>query len=482
VQLEKVAKLARPNSDTAVLALAAALEVLLHLSSSNHDAITSARTALARARSLQLDPDIEAIPQLVLLIELLDLSCSYQESELEQMATKRKAVLDAQFRLTNHPNWRDDGFIYLPIAETSLAGVKAQQDGHIIERKGRHFLTFSWLGKEEVEALVALIGAETSAYKTGSDGGKADQYSENGLSLVRSWGSPSVAAGYLQSQRASVFRDLLEAHFLFTLCFLQCSKGQWQVANETFAQLDGISKGPHGDRFPAGMRDCLLYLKGVILQGTGDLTGALRVYQSPAFSLGSARTAESGGGGRAADHRISTSYEATSDVSLDLCLLAALNSAFILRDTRHPQHHQLPPLLGAINGHVARCKNKYVRAHHTLLVSLMPTTTLAAKQYLRSAMDAGQKIKSAQTTALTLLFLQERVFRGIQDRQALSCARVGSEQVQRWGDPLWAYVAAGLESKTLEENGLSAPARKRKADAEAAWDKLPEGVKKTKEE
>ncbi|KAI1627008.1 cohesin loading factor-domain-containing protein [Exophiala viscosa] len=474
-QLEKITYLARQNSDSAVLAFAAVLEALLHLSSSSHEAVTATQTALAKARALQLNPDVETNPQLTILMEFIDLACSVQESNIAQTEAKRKIMHEVLYESVAHSGWRDDGFIYIPVSKRAIAGIQLQGHGHIIERNGKYFLTFSWLGKEQVEALGFLFSADSAVYKNGADGGKAEKFIEHGLSLVRSWGQPSLAAGYQQSHNADIFQELLEAQFLFLLCFVLCAKGLWKKAKETLDNI-GRTSGQLTESFPLNMRYSLLYLKGVILQGTGNLQEALEVYQSPTLSLGAKQSSPSPAPGSA--HQISTSYHADSDITHDFCILAAMNAVFIIQDPHHPQHNRVSQLLNSLSTAVQQSANKYIQAHYSLLASVLSTTTLTAKQYLKSAMEAAKAIGSAQTTALALVFMQEKLFKGLVDEQAIKCARAASHQVRRWGDPLWTQVVAGLEAETLEVNGMLKEAQQRKADAEAGWDKLPETVKR----
>jgi hypothetical protein len=92
-------------------------------------------------------------------------------------------------------------------------------------------------------------------------------------------------------------------------------------------------------------------------------------------------------------------------------------------------------------------------------------------------MEAGKAIGSAQTTALALIFMSERLFKGNVEEQALKCAKASSAQTRRWGDPMWLHVTAGLEAQSLEVNGYEEEGRKKMVDAEAAWEALPERVK-----
>ncbi|KAL6242685.1 hypothetical protein RBB50_010331 [Rhinocladiella similis] len=474
VQLEKIIHLARQNSDSAVLAFAAVLEALLHLSSSSHEAVTATQTALAKARALQLNPDVERNPQLTILMDFLDLSCSIQESNITQIESKRKIMQDVLYESVGDPNWRDDGFIYVPVSRRTIAGVQIQGNGHVVERGGKCFLTFSWLSKVQVEVLGYLFSAASTAYKSGMDGGKAEKFALEGLSDVQKWGRPKLSAGYQQAHRVYTFQKLVEAQYLFLICFMRCARGLWQEANDLLISIEAIALEV-GNNFPLNMKAALVYLRGAVLQGTGNNTQALEIYQSSTLNFEQKHTAPPTK--RDIDYQISTSYHAESDITRNFGILAAMNSAFILRDPHHPQHNRLSYLVNSLNSAVQQCGNKYIQAHYLLLVSILASTTLTAKQYLKSSMEAAKAIGSTQTSALTLIYMQEKLFRGTVDEQALKCARAATHQVRRWGDPMWMHVVAGVEAEALEVNGYMADAQQRRADADAGWEKLPQRIK-----
>jgi hypothetical protein len=160
--------------------------------------------------------------------------------------------------------------------------------------------------------------------------------------------------------------------------------------------------------------------------------------------------------------------------------MAAMNVAFIIQTPQHPQHFRLTSLINSLRPAVQTSGNKYIQAHYSLLVSVLSTTTLTVKQYLRSALDAGKAIGSAPTTALALIYMQQRLFTGTVDEQAIKCARAALHQTRRWGEPMWTHVAAGLEADCLEVNGLAREAQKRRADSASLLEKLPDGVKRVK--
>ena len=475
VQLEKISTLARKNQDVAVLAFAATLEALLHLSSSGHGTVTTSQTALAKARAMQLNPDVESNPQLTVLMEFIDLSCSVRESNVAQNETKRRIMHDILHQADSHSNWRDDGSIYVPVSKRTIAGIQLQANKHIIERNGRFYLVFSWLGREEVEVLGYLFSADSSAYKNGVDG-KAEKFAKEGLSLLESRPKPRLVTGYRQSEKVSIFQQLVKAQFLLLISFMRCSKGLWQASNKSLIKANTISE-ELCDAFPINMRYSLLYLRGVVLQGTGNLMAALEIYQSPQFNFMPQRHSSPSNASKASNQIIG-SYFADSDVTRNFSILAAMNTAFIIQAPTHPQHSHLSSLIKSLDVAVQSCGNKYIQAHFSLLMSVLCGTTLTVKQYLRSAMEAGKAIGSAQTTALALIYMQEKLFKGVVDEQALKCAKAASHQTRRWGEPMWLHVAAGLEAQALEINGFEGEAKKRTQEAEQVWDGLPEGVQK----
>lgn len=475
-QLNKISNLARQNSDPVMLAFAAVVEALLHLSSHNQEAVVATHTALAKARALQLNHDIEAIPQMTIIMEFIDLTTSVQEGNIVQTEQKRKILQDVLYEAISHNNWRDDGLIHIPISKRSLAGIQVSTHGHIFEKNGKYFMRFLWLLKEEAEALGFLFSADSAAHKNGHDG-KGEKYAKTGLALVRGWQRPGFSENYEQSDRAFIGNNLLEAQFLFLIAFMQCSKGRWERADRVVAELSRISENI-GDNFPSSMMAGMLYLRGVILQGMGDTAAALAIYQSDTLRLVSQHNATAQG--LKTHQRISRAYYTDSDATRNFRLLAAMNSAFIIQNPQHPQHHQLSALLSNIRPVAENAANKYIQAHYSLMVSILSTTTLTVKQYLKSAMDAGKATGSTMTTALALIYMQQKMFRGTVDEQALKCARAASHQTKRWGEPMWTHVAAGLEAEALEINGFPADAVKKQSEAETLWDALPERVKNVK--
>ncbi|KAH0846780.1 hypothetical protein AYO21_07855 [Fonsecaea monophora] len=473
VQLQKIRRLAHENSDDAVFAFAAALEALLHLSGSSQEAVTASQTALAQAQSSQLNTDVQGIPQLTILMKFIDLACSIRGANIGQIAEKLAVMLDILRRSVSDANWREDGLIYVPVGTKAVAGMQLHGNGNLIKKNGKYHIPFSWLGKKETMALGNLFSAASSAYKNGSDGGKAEKYADSGLSVLKALGMPSLKAGYRESRRQLISRRLAEAEFSLLLVFLQCSKGLWHEANHTLDKVHVISQ-ELGNAFPVNMKSCLLYLRGAVLQGTGDLAGALQVYQS--LSDTDTRNKSPSGGSRCSN-QISNSYHAESDITRQFSILAMMNSTLIIRNPAHPQNKRLSSLIKDLDTAVQKCGNPYIKSHYALVEAILSTNQTAKKNSLGRSMAESKAIGNAQTTALILVYMQDQMYKGSTDDQALKCARAASNQTGRWGQPMWMHVATALEAQALDFQGRVVEAKEKMAAAEVGWQMLPNGIK-----
>ncbi|KIV91013.1 hypothetical protein PV10_05605 [Exophiala mesophila] len=476
-QVQKMASLAKRHSDSAVMALASVMEAQFHLSSSSHDSITNAQNALATARSMQLDVSIKDIPQLTLLVALIDLACSLHEFQVVEADRKSKEIKELFYECKAHENWRNDNYIYLPVSQESIAGTTTQTSRHLVERKGKYYLKFEWLGKSEVEVLIYLLCANSVAHRNSVNGEKAEGYAQGGLDLLRALQERNLAGPYVQIQHIQIRHRLLEAHLLFTLSFLMASKGSWEATWKYLSQITAILDELKDD-FPINMRVCLAYLKGSTLQGLGKLSAAMETYQSPELQFKPQQSSPS-------LHATSSRHQSRpshteSDITRCFTLLAAMNSAFIMQDPNHPQNSQVPSLIHGLQPAVENCGNKAIRAYYELVISALVHKSIQVKHHLRASLDAGKEIGSLQITTLALICMQDRAFKGQVEERAVKCARAAGSQAKSWKEPLWTHVALGYEADSLEINGFAKTAVQRREESEQAWDRLPEDVKRIK--
>jgi hypothetical protein len=89
--LQKLASMAQARGDRAICVAASLLEGLVHLRSEKSDSILRVQTCIANASKYQLE-DAVRLPQLEVLLVLLDLACSIHQKSAQESWTKLTAL------------------------------------------------------------------------------------------------------------------------------------------------------------------------------------------------------------------------------------------------------------------------------------------------------------------------------------------------------------------------------------------------------
>ncbi|KAL9002598.1 MAG: hypothetical protein Q9188_004489 [Gyalolechia gomerana] len=184
-QLRSISALADQLGDKAILGIASALEALVHLrESSSAESIEQAQRALALARSLQLDPAIGQMSQMVVLINIVDLACSLQHFDPSQAVAKMQAM---QASLESHNDtWQRDRAFLIPVKSQ---GASRAPNGNGIVRmgsKGSLSVVFSWTPWADIYALGYLFSSMAIAHRSTSDGLRSEQMLKEGMRCLDS--------------------------------------------------------------------------------------------------------------------------------------------------------------------------------------------------------------------------------------------------------------------------------------------------------
>lgn len=238
----------------------------------------------------------------------------------------------------------------------------------------------------------------------------------------------------------NVWRQVLKCHTELQLTFALCVRTVWREAQDQLRQLQETTSN-----LPPEIADTLnlqiLYLSGVISQGTGDLATALSIFQSSSFALPS------------------ETYSPLSSLHLDLAILAALNTLLIIRTPSHPSNHLLPGILASLSPLCAsnsplcatNSNKTLLAAYHLLVATCSPSTTiLHTKQHLQYALQAAKQSASNQLMCLTLNFMSWKFFKGVVGEQAEKSARASQTLARKGSDRLWESVANGVLADTLD--------------------------------
>ncbi|KAJ5669249.1 hypothetical protein N7462_010319 [Penicillium macrosclerotiorum] len=461
--LNKISAMASRNGDKAVSAMAAVIEALAHLQQgTGSDAIEQAQRAVAVARSHQLTDSLRHIPQLVTLIQIVDICCSLLEYDVNQSSQKLKVMQALVDETLNDPSWQADGSFCVPLNGKS-AGPSSIDTGDILQvHNGTLLLSFNWLPQHDLYALSYFLSSITLSAKNSYDGRKAEKYLDEGLRMIQGdFTAPQeIPESMVNALRRVEWRRSLYCNFLLQRVFLACARTDWEPASHSLNELRQVTR-KIGPNLPKSVECLMEYAAGTIAQATGDLAGALKIFQSPLLSLSP-----------------SASKTSRNDPCRDTCILAALNSVLIIRDPAHPSHSHLPVIQTLLDSFCQNSPNKYIQAAYFLVCATVQTdSTLQTKQFLQQALQSATAISNSQITCMTLTFMSWKYFRGVVGEQAEKSARAGRAMAKRANDRLWASVTDEMLADTLERQGKNEEARGVREEGQRLIQGLPPGLK-----
>ncbi|KAJ5902509.1 hypothetical protein N7495_003037 [Penicillium taxi] len=461
--LHKITAMASRNGDRAVAAMAAIIGALAHLQQgTGSDAIEQAQRAVAAARSHQLNDELSQIPQLVTLIQMVDICCSLLEYDVNQSSEKLKVMQALVDETLNDHNWRPDGSFCIPLSGKS-AGPSSMDTGDILQvQNGTLLLSFNWLPQHDLYALSYFLSSITLSAKNSYDGRKAEKYLDEGLRMIQGNTAPQeITESMMNATRRVQWRRSLYCNFLLQRVFLSCARTDWELASQTLTELQQVTQ-EIGLNLPMPIQFLMKYATGVIAQATGNLVEALAIFQSPLLSISP-----------------SAGKSSRNDPCRDICVLALLNTVLIIRNPAHPCHGQLPASLATLETFCQNSQNKYLQAaYHLVCATVCTESTIQTKQYLQQALQSATAISNSQITCMTLTFMSWKYFRGVVGEQAEKSARAGRAMAKRANDRLWASVTDDMLADTLERQGKSDEARGVREEGQRLIMGLPAGLRR----
>ncbi|MCJ1293823.1 hypothetical protein MMC34_005379 [Xylographa carneopallida] len=466
-QFRGVATLANHNGDNVISATASILEATACLRRSNSaESIEQAQRALAAARSSQLDPAFQRVPQLAPMMHLVDISCSLQQTDPTQAKLKLDTMHPMLDTLAHSDKWASDAVIRIPLGDHTAQSLQENSQSPTgilqVDSEGAVCVSLTWLLKEEIYALCFLFSGAVVLHRNVLDGQRSEQYLEEAKQIVESK-EPfrrqessakirSTAMPYLETGPFSllepryVWQRTLLCQVQIHLVFALCARTSWQPAKEELSLLKrNAADLPEPQLGPVSI--FIHYLDAVIHQATGDLASALTIFQSPTFTLPPSPPSPHG--------------PLPPQLHHELSLLAALNTLLIIRSPTHPKHGLFPALLSQLEPLALGSPSKNIHAAYYLLRATSPTSTTSdpapgivkTKQYLQSALQAAKQAANNQLMCIALNFMSWKFFNGVVGEQAEKSARAGLKMAKNGADALWLGVALGRLAETLERQG-----------------------------
>lgn len=444
---------------TGVHIAAATLDAMVHLQSGDSAAVELASRSLAAARTHQLDPVMEEIPQIRATMDLLDLACAFMQcsppDQTLQKINQFHQSLDAKVRTTG---WTADGSFSLPLGIQSNGDVEADTGG-IFRRTptGDTALSFMWFTRSQLYMVGYMLGGISMMPKNGEDR-KTETYLAEGLKL----NTPTLDASTMSIKAVESQNDM-QQHAAVTIKLLQIfaylGRAAWKPASQAIETLRTELK--RNLQYQDEYTTCaILYLSGVCKHGLGEEGAALNFYQSPELSM------------QPSAHKTITPVK-------DLQALAGLNSVLILRFL--PQDPRIAEKrLADLGPYCESNPNKGIQSAYHLLRAHDPDpsmTIIKIKQCIHEALRPAQAVKNVRIMAIIMNTMTEQFFHGIVGKQAMGSAAAGAQLGTRSQDPLWVSVGVGMKRDALKRSGNMAGAAEADQVARAMMNKLPAAVR-----
>ncbi|KAF2718556.1 hypothetical protein K431DRAFT_274591 [Polychaeton citri CBS 116435] len=455
--LTALASLAEQYRHAGVHVTAALVEAIVHLRSKSEEALDLAQRALATARTYQLDPTMHTMPQIPVLLSILDLASSLRVCRPKETATKLDAMQKQLDPISKNRVWSSDGHVSIPLGPVSNSDIYHDTAGiFALVEDGTCVLSIRWMAQANIYALGFLLSGIVSLTKT-TDHENAIKILQQAIKCTQMKSDTSLTPLSWIVSRDEELRNL-ELFIRLHLVFAYCATSRWALAAKSIQETHDIL-GRAGIGAEQATKSVLLYLQGVCKQGTGDLQGAMEDFGSPLLC------AQAKDRGCTFDRDIQT--------------LSTLNKVLILRSTQ-AQQHEAESLLNSIQAYCTAHDNKALGSAFHIIKATTPNSGMPivkVKQQIQAALNSAQVVSNNQLLCIIMNTMTLLFFKDIVGQQALKCGNAGRTFANKVHDPLWKVVADAMYGDTLERCGELTKAGEVKADGEAAWVQVPQGVK-----
>ncbi|KAK5118621.1 hypothetical protein LTR85_008086 [Meristemomyces frigidus] len=427
-QLGTISASAEDLGHVAVRIVASTMEAIMHLRLAGPDAIELAQRALAAARTHQLSPEMERMPQIRALLDCLDVTCAVMQFSPDQIGAKIHQMQAHMDAATRDAGWRKDGSFLVPLGIAASDDIAVDTGGVMLNSKdGEAVLAFSWLTNSQLYALGYLLSGVASMHKDSGDH-KVTSFLSEGRKL-----SEVAPDAFLLSLAASISRIEWQTStsitFRLQLVIAYCGRAEWTPALQELLELrDDLAD--IGEEVDVTNKAAMAYLEAVCKQGLGDLEAALTLYSSSELTF----------------------QPGSKDINAlrDTQALATLNSILIMRSMS--QEQQADALHTTIESYCLTHSNKALIAAYYIVKATAEANhaIIKRKQYLQSAVQAAQAVRNQQLLCVILNNMTDMFFHGIVGEQAMKSAGAGRTLALKTRNKLWEAVACKMFGETFE--------------------------------
>ncbi|KAM7187969.1 MAU2 chromatid cohesion factor [Rhypophila sp. PSN 637] len=436
--LRKITSLALSRDDKAIFVMATVLEGLAHLSTTKDDWATRVQTCIAQASKLQLDSSVH-IPQIDILLLLLDLACSLRQKTHLISFQKLTALQKRLDELRDSTEWTSESNeLLLPIRQSTIGPSSISKDTGAILRPGQNvdYLVLSALGKQETYALafvfngIVALARATTLGRSSSFWNEAVRMLQDSKSVTTSQSLPEALKNSDWAKELACYSHVLIGLQSATLC-------DWAKVKSCLKAIEEVQ--PPSNDF---LDIVTLYLSGIFYQGTANLRRALEIWKDKRFDLE---------GDMGARNHVS------STVRTELSILSTLNRIWIMQDPSCTDDAETDRLVDLLKPLCEDHPDSEIRtAYHLVLASCRfdpPFSINQIKSHIQHSLAGAQPTSNTQCLSIALNTMRCRLFENVVGEQALKSAKAGSAQAKKSGNLLWMSVAEGMLAQSYEMQG-----------------------------
>lgn len=472
--LAEVAGTAASHYNVSVQIVASTLSAIIHLRSRSPDSVDCAQRDLATARTHQLSPEMNLLPQVRALLDCLDLACSLVQVHPDHANQKMQVMQGNLDKASREAAWRNEHNWSLPLGHTVTTSPNIEADSYGIFRvlpSGESALNFTWLNQTQVYATGFLLSGLSAMHYNATSELKAEQFLSEGVKLSKQT-SPSTRQSVMSaSAQASHQASMLVTMRLY-LVFAFCGRSAWDSGLNGIAAIrrDIQNWGISPDDATTSL---LTYLEAVCKHGLGELNTALQLYRSPELVLDSA-----------------TDVKFSPGIANPLKVLAGLNSILVMRTssaTSEAADRLLAQLEPHCTTHTNSNGNEYGSKAMEAAFNILKATSasqisadgmiIKTKQYLQSAVHGAKITLNNQLLCVVMNIMTNLFFTNIVGEQAEKSAKAGRSLAKKSKDKLWTAVADRMYADTLVRCGKSDEAQQVRVEGQQTMQQLPGAVK-----
>ncbi|KAK4177697.1 cohesin loading factor-domain-containing protein [Triangularia setosa] len=462
--LRKIAGVANQRKDSSIFAMAMLLEGFAHMTTMKDDWANRVQLCIAQVSKIQMESSIQ-IPQIDILLRLLDLACSLHQ-KTHSISAQKLNVLQRQLEeLRNSPDWPlQTGEVLLSINRLPNTAPTVSKDTRAVVRQGEgnaDYLVLSTLGKQEAWAIAWVFNGIVAHYRATTPGRSATLWNE----ALRVLDDTKISTAPQPLPEALKQHDWARELTCYThiLIGLQAATvTDWAKVKQS---LDAIREQPHSSSSSSSgssLEILTLYLEGCLWQGTANMDEALTVWKNPRFELDP-----------------TGAYKNGSRLETELCILATLNRVYIMQEPNHKDSAETAELVDLLRPICEDNPDLEIRTAWNLVLAsstFEPELSLnQAKRHIQGGLSGAQQLNNTQYLSMALNIMRCKLFENVVGEQALKSAKAGSTQAKKSGNLLWMSVAEGMLGQSYEIEGQVGEARRAREEgvrlANEAYDK-----------